>query len=229
MCELKISHMTKDDINVVSSSKGPLTDCQTAPALLKIFLCLASFILPLLSGNFFDDTNLLFEKHASAATHLEEEKKENDFERQHISVNIGGLLSGTADISIQHRISRPFAIIFAPTLIYWGYGDDMFYGGGAGLGFDYFPFSSDSSGLHLRTVAVATYIEIMSIANKKAPADISRYGLGAKMSVAYSWQWEGGLSFTMGLGIQGYDIDDRIETRFDGILPALEIGLGYIF
>lgn len=162
--------------------------------------------------------------------------------RHTISVNVGGLLSGATEISIQTRLSDYFMLAISPTVVYWGYGSDQMYGGGLGIGIDYFPFSKKAVGFHLRTSIVPVYLETtllqniapnqisgQSVRGPPTEKNISHFGLGAKASAAYRWRWDNGLRFSMGLGIQGFDLDSNIKAKLHGILPSLEIGIGYAF
>jgi len=161
---------------------------------------------------------------------IEDEETDQQKPTKHrVSINMGGLLSGTGDISVQRRLSRAIAINIAPTLIYWSFGNNQLFGGGLGIGIDYFPASTHAGGFHLRALVIPAYIDVLLLNSQPPEHSLGKFAIGAKVSATNTWIWEGGFSFSVGLGAQGYDFDERIPARMRGVLPVLEVGLGYAF
>ncbi len=147
-----------------------------------------------------------------------------------ISAGPLGLLFGVGNFTYERDLTKSITLEVSPWGIYFGTGEDALYGGGLGLGMAYYIKGNAPEGLRLALSAAPGVIGAKASDGEDSGSETA-FLFGAKATIGYNWIWVKS-GFTMGLnaGVQylHFSLED-VDSALNGVLPALDFNLGFVF
>jgi hypothetical protein len=143
--------------------------------------------------------------------------------KNRISFNPLGMLFGIGSFTWEHNLSDSVALAISPSGFYFGFDENKVYGATLGLGLAFFLNDTAPTGLRASIQVSPGFMDATN-------ADEGVFSIGATALFGYTWVWRNG--FTMGLsgGVQYLYFDlPNTESALDGILPAIDWNLGFVF
>lgn len=145
-----------------------------------------------------------------------------DFDNR-ISFNPLGLLFGFGSFMYQRHLTDRLSLDITPSFIYFGFGDDKIWGGSVAAGVSFFISGRAPRGLNVRLGVEGGFVDATG-------ADAVML-FGARFLFGYNWVWQSGFSLGLSGGAQYayFDLGNDVDTSLDGILPAVDFNLGFMF
>ncbi len=135
-----------------------------------------------------------------------------------------GLLLGVGNLTYERVLTDHFSLETSPAFLYWGFSKDKIYGAGLGLGGSIYFSGTAPQGARLNVSAMPGFVS----AETGSSSD-SVFLLAAKATVGYNWVWRNGFTMGVGGGVQYIHLSQDTDTAFNGILPAADFTLGFVW
>lgn len=142
-----------------------------------------------------------------------------------VSLNPIGALIGLGSFTYERALGDRVGLTLSPSFMYLGFSENKVYGGGFGVGAAFYLTGSAPEGFRISVDAAPGFVTAES-----GSKDATAFMFNSRAMLGYNWVWHSGFTLGLNAGVQYLHMGlDDADVAFNGILPAVDFNLGFVF
>lgn len=142
-----------------------------------------------------------------------------------VSLNPLGALIGLGSFTYERALGDRVGLTLSPSFMYLGFSENKLYGAGFGVGAAFYITGTAPEGFRASIDAAPGFVTAES-----SKSDATAFMFNGRAMLGYNWVWHSGFTLGLNAGIQYFHMGlEDADISLNGVLPALDFNLGFVF